>query len=815
MATIAAEQDARVGPGWPASDSDASPRQRHDAFFRILSQAVCDADDAGRIITIVSERVRAHLGVALVLYSEPTDAPDVFLTRHGAGAGKIRERLPAAFTPTLRAFAAGHTVASTDVASVGGLISPEVRDHVIHRGSRAAVAVPLVKGGRLAAVLTVHHPVPRDWTPAEIALIEDVAELSWSNVTRAEAEAARLDRARHDGFLIEWSDALSHRPSAAVLPTALDLLGRHLGAAELVFAEAVNATFVTRHEWRTRKPNAVSAIGQQEEPFTAPVVRDERIVAELRAHAGTARQWTEAEEKLLCDVAERIWTRLDRARLEARLAESEATLAAFMEHAPVGMHLKDAHGRYLRINPELAVAIDRPPHAILGRHPDEMFTPEIARRIAALEARARTGAPAAEEFVTEPRDRYASLLSITFPIPGDHAAKTGGFTLDLTERKSAEAALQRSRDALYQSEKLSALGSLLAGVSHELNNPLSIVVAQAVMMERQATGTDLAERAFKIRKAADRCARIVQTFLAMARQKRPERTAVDLNTVANSAIELASYGLRSDGVGITRAFAPRLPRISADGDQLHQIVTNLIVNAQQAMAGQSSLRWLEVRTALGPEPRTVILEVADSGPGIPADLRRRIFEPFYTTKPQGEGTGVGLSFSQGLAEAHGGRLTLGPSEKGACFRLTLPFDETDLLARTEPVAAKPPPATLRRALIVDDEEEIAASLADFLSIEGFECEVVVGGAAAQARLAQGQPYDLIVSDIRMPGVDGPALFAWIVAQRPELAPHTAFTTGDTLGNAAARFIADCGRPVLEKPFMPDSVRHFLAELDAE
>ena len=610
---------------------------------------------------------------------------------------------------------------------------------------------------------------------------------------------------------------------AQALRRASAVIIEQMGAARVVWAEP-EAGGLTRCAdtaagapdlWRDAAAfTALLAQGDAVVPAdgiaAVPLLAHGKLVAAMLAQRADA--WAPADLDQLTDIADRTWETVERCRCHARAAANDAVFAAFLHHAPFGIHLKDADGRYLHVNRELADAIGQPVAMIIGRDAGDLFDADTAERIAAMDARAAAGASVSEEFAIGARDRYASVQSISFPITGAQAAATGGFTIDLTQRKQAEAALERSREALYQSEKLTALGSLLAGVSHELNNPLSIVVAQAVMMERQAAGSDLAVRAVKIRAAADRCARIVQTFLAMARQKTPERVAVDLNAVANAALELAQYGLRSDGVGITRAFAPDLPRISADSDQLHQIVTNLIVNAQQAMAAERSLRWLEVRTGVGPEPGTVHLEVSDSGPGIAPDLRRRVFEPFFTTKPQGEGTGVGLSFCQGLAEAHGGRLTLVPSERGATFRLTLPIDEGKLLPRVEPVTAGHAPAVGRRALIVDDEEEIALSLADILSLEGFACDIVVGGAAAQARLGQGEAYDLVVSDLRMPDVDGPALYAWIVAHRPDLAARTAFTTGDTLGATVARFIADAGRPVLEKPFMPDSVRRFLGQL---
>ena len=713
---------------------DQHRRDRHDALFRAVSDALREETDAARLLTVVAAMLRRHLGVARVIYAEVIDDRGLFAVRHDIGdAGPRRYRLPPAFAPMLDTFARGETVSTADVTELAGPVTAAVRDHLLGVGIRSGLNVPLVKEGRLVALLSVLHDATRPWTREETALVEELAERIWSTVSRALAEAALQERERAQAFLIAWWDAVRHLSGMdELLRTTLTMLGTHLSVTRMLYAETGEADdrLVELARWGqgesiagarptaelgSGKPLVVNdagadaRFGKPGAVVGVPLVRDRRLRSVITAESDFARDWTEGEINLICEVADRAWAMVDRARFEERLAESEALLAA--------------------------------------------------------------------------------------------------------ERKEAEVALQRSRDALYQSEKLSALGSLLAGVSHELNNPLSIVVAQAVMMERQSAGTELAERAQKIRKAADRCARIVQTFLAMARQKKPERTAVDLNAVADAAIELAGYGLRADGIGITRAFTHDLPRISADSDQLHQIVTNLIVNAQQAMASKNNLRWLEVRTALGPEPRTVILEVADSGPGIPPEARRRVFEPFYTTKAQGEGTGVGLSFSQGLAEAHGGRLTLVPSERGACFRLTLPMEERDLLLRVEPVAARPGPTGTRRALIVDDEEEIALSLADFLSLEDFSCDVVVGGAAAQARLAEGGAYDLIVSDLRMPDVDGPALFAWIADRRPELAPRVAFTTGDTLGAAAARFLADAGRPVLEKPFMPDSVRRFLGEVD--
>jgi len=384
--------------------------------------------------------------------------------------------------------------------------------------------------------------------------------------------------------------------------------------------------------------------------------------------------------------------------------------------------------------------------------------------------------------------------------------------LNIADKKDAEAELERSREALHQSEKMNALGSLLAGVSHELNNPLAIVVGEAILLEEEAEGTPIAASAGRIKRAAERCSRIVQTFLAMARQKAPERKACAVNALIEGTLELADYGLRSNGIEVVRRLGADLPPLWADPDQVSQVLLNLIINAQQALQTSAAPRCLTVESRLADDGR-VALVVSDNGPGVQGDIARRIFDPFFTTKPQGSGTGIGLSFSLGIAEAHGGSLQLVPTDTGATFELLLPRapETTPDLRPAENPAVAEPVANRRRALVVDDEPELAETLAGLLRSEGLDTQVVVGGAGAIEHLKSGA-FDLILSDLRMPGIDGPELYAWIRAERPDLANRIGFVTGDTLGPAAVGFLKEAGRPFIEKPFSRQAIRSLVAEL---
>jgi CheY-like chemotaxis protein len=337
-----------------------------------------------------------------------------------------------------------------------------------------------------------------------------------------------------------------------------------------------------------------------------------------------------------------------------------------------------------------------------------------------------------------------------------------------------------------------------------------------MLLEEMAHGTKLAERAEKVRRAAERCSRIVQTFLAMARQNRPERRIVHAAEIARAALDLTDYPLRTAGIRVTLEVTPDLPPLHADPDQLHQVLVNLVINAQHALQDVEGSRELVVRVQAAAEPGKLCIDVEDNGPGVPDEIRRRVFEPFFTTKPQGVGTGVGLSFSLGLVEAHGGRLELiDVPTGGTCFRITLD-------AATECAGAASVAVTHMRddgekhgsALIVDDEPELAEALAIFVGRAGYRVEVAANGLEA-IRLLEADDYDIVLSDLRMPELDGPALHDWISRAKPHLLPRIGFITGDTLGQSAARFLGRTGCPVIEKPFTSAALRDLIELLEDE
>jgi two-component system NtrC family sensor kinase len=531
------------------------------------------------------------------------------------------------------------------------------------------------------------------------------------------------------------------------------------------------------------------------------------------------RSWQPLDLETLRATAGLIGVAIAHDQTVSALRDSERRFRGILESALDGIVTTDDQGVILEFNPAAEAVFGMARQHAVGAKIRDVIIPErlraahdagMARYLSTGESRILNRR--IEVTALRGEDEFPAELTVT-------STQVAGRTLftahvrDLTQQKEAELEIGRQRDRLYQSEKMSALGSLLAGVAHELNNPLSIVVGQALLLEEDGGG-ELAQRAARIRTAAERCGRIVKSFLAMARQRGPERKSVDLNQIVRAALELVGYGIRSAGIKVTADLAADLPMFSADPDQLSQVVTNLILNAQHALKDMAQPRRLSVRTYYKPAHAQLRLVISDNGPGIEPDLRSRVFEPFFTTKPVGSGTGIGLSICHAFVTAHGGSIEIDETPGGgATFKIRLPVvavEAADPATPTEAVSG----IARRRALVIDDERDLAELLAEMLEREGFAVEVAFDGENALAELRR-RSYDLVLSDVRMPDLDGPALLRRLQSEWPAVAKRLIFITGDTVGLGTGSALDKLGRPVIEKPISPEELRRVIQETLAE
>lgn len=502
-------------------------------------------------------------------------------------------------------------------------------------------------------------------------------------------------------------------------------------------------------------------------------------------------------------------------RSGAELRDARALLQSFVDNIPMALTVSDLSGKHVLVNPVAARHHGASMESMVSADPEDNFAErpdEFQRYLELGRLVAETGETQVIEITTHSAQtgKDAHSLVTFFPLfdSKGEVIQLGTIATNITELREAERQLAQSNSALHQSEKLAALGQLLAGVSHELNNPLAAVIGQASLLAEDLEGTEHADRVSKIRRAADRCARIVQSFLAMARQKAPEIRTVAINDLVQQAAELTEYQMRAGGVLVELQLAEDLPAVEVDPDQMHQVIVNLLTNARQAMEGNQGERRLTIATSR--QRGRVKLRIADNGKGIAPEVRARIFDPFFSTKDVGSGTGIGLSYSLGIVEAHGGKLELEETEPGTSFAITLPVAKGQVLTDDQDEGGEE--QTKGRVLVIDDEEDIADTLRDMLARMGLEVTVALGGKAGLQALEVDARFDLVISDIRMPEVDGAAVHGWIAAHRPELLGRIAFVTGDTLGDHAAQFLAAAQCPVLEKPFSNAALRDLVERM---
>ncbi len=572
------------------------------------------------------------------------------------------------------------------------------------------------------------------------------------------------------------------------------------------------------------------------------------------------------DEAALDSVARIAGIALANFRLRERLVSSEERYRTLFEESPDALLVTALDGTVLDTN-EAMIRLYRVNRGeVLGRYFGQLISAderEMARRRQIVWAQGRG------TFLDRGRRPDGSEFPVEVEI---RVVELGGQRrfLSLVRDLSDQERLQRE---LLQAQKMEALGQLVSGVAHELNNPLAAIIAFSQLLRGDdRLPEDMKHDAGLLVQEADRTRRIVQNLLDFARQRPPERRPTSIATLVQSVLELQSYALGTNRIQVGVDIPDALPEVDLDRAQLQQVLLNLTINAIQAIRsrerGQPAHIWITASlvraralssTIKSDRPaedqRRVRLAIRDDGPGVPEGARARLFDPFFTTKQPGEGTGLGLSVSFGIVAAHGGHLWYepGPAEVGSSFIIELPVrakmtDDRRVAEalgvtvpmpasvddRQEPIAAPPAPVesaapapvesqppvrvghpnhtpSRPRVLALDDEPSIRAFLRKALAAAGMDCAPFQDGAQALDGLREST-YDVMLIDHRMAGMSGTEFYEAAVSFRPELANRAVFMSGDVLNPDLRGFATQRGIRLLAKPFDIDAVIRVVHEV---
>jgi PAS domain S-box-containing protein len=497
--------------------------------------------------------------------------------------------------------------------------------------------------------------------------------------------------------------------------------------------------------------------------------------------------------------------------LRERASASEQRYRTLFEESPDAYILSDESMRILEANPAAARLFGLDPAAMPGRSLSESLdSPTETAETDPTGTVRRSAWSFRGSAIRADGARFAASVEAT-PVVLDGETRLLLLLHGLTD----EERLQRE---LVQAQKMEAVGQLVSGVAHELNNPLAAIIAFSQLIRRDPRlPEELHRDADLLVQEADRTRRIVNNLLDFARQRPPRRVATNLGALIRRVVELQAYSLSSAGVTVETEVPDDLPPVEVDQQQFLQVILNLTLNAIQSIRSTKAPGSIRI-VATGAD-ETVRLSVSDDGPGIPEADRARLFLPFFTTKEPGEGTGLGLSVSFGIVAAHGGRLwhEPGPDGRGATFTVELPVGRA-IEPATAPARGRRAPGRRRAArgerpsvLVVDDEPSIRAFLVRVLRGAGFEPIAVPDGDSA-IRALRRRSFSAVLCDHRMAGLSGVEVYEATARIHPELAPAFVFMSGDVLNSELREFTARQGIALLAKPFDIDVVGRVVHEV---
>ncbi|MGA7677499.1 MAG: PAS domain S-box protein [Dehalococcoidia bacterium] len=501
----------------------------------------------------------------------------------------------------------------------------------------------------------------------------------------------------------------------------------------------------------------------------------------------------------------------ERKQAEEALRRSEQNFRDSIENSPLGIRIFDKGGKTLYINRALLDIWGYSSIEELEAVPrKQRYTPQsYAEQMERLAKRKRgEEAPLSYEVSIVRSDGQVRLLSASrgeLLWNGENQFQI--LYQDITEYKKTEDEKRQLEQKAQIASRLASVGEMAAGIAHEINNPLTGVIGYAqLLVDREDVPSDIRRDLAAIDDGAQRVAGIVSRLLTFSRQTKLERRLVDINELIESTLALRDYHLRVNNIKVVTRLAPNLPETVADPGQLQQVFLNLIVNAETEMKLAHDKGRLTVTTEKS--GKTIKIYFKDNGPGIKPELMNRIFDPFFTTREVGQGTGLGLSLSYGIVAEHKGKIYAESKPgKGATFVVELPIvTGVELLLKPpEPVVEEPENAIKAKILVVDDEQVVRDLVKRVLAGEGYEVDTVDNADDALKEI-EGKRYNLILLDVKMPGISGVELYGSIQKIARSLARRVVFITGDVMAADTEKFLSETKVPHIAKPFNAEQLR---------
>ncbi|UCE17451.1 MAG: PAS domain S-box protein [Gemmatimonadota bacterium] len=491
----------------------------------------------------------------------------------------------------------------------------------------------------------------------------------------------------------------------------------------------------------------------------------------------------------------------ERKQAEQALQNSEEMYRTLVETSPDAVTVTDLKGNITYASKQTCELHGYAGGAeLIGKNALELVAPEDRQKaIRNTQKTIKEGAVRNIEYTLMKKNGSRFIGELNASLLKDASGEPKAFIAtvrDVTER-------EQLRTQLLQTEKMSALGQLISGVAHELNNPLTGVLGYSQLLLMSPHLSEEAKQSIgKINQEAERARKIIQNLLAFARQQKPEKRRVQINEVINRVLDLRAYEMRVSNIEVVKKFDRKCSSLFIDEHQLQQVFMNIIINAEQAMLEAHGRGRLEVTTSCDPERDVLQISFKDDGPGIADENLSRIFNPFFTTKPVGQGTGLGLSISYGIVEEHGGRITAVSREgQGATFTIELPVGA--VVASELAVTPEQPETNFeidrKRILVVDDEVSIVDLIREALEREGYDVEIAFDGKTALQKIDEDR-FDVIICDVKMPHKSGVDIYKYCEENKPAFARHFLFLTGDVVAPESLRFIEENRLPYLSKPF---------------